>query len=119
MNLFRSEEHARNWEGFDPAMASSLQPVAEWARHLLQPVLPRARTTDYISWTRSDAGRAGFVELRDRLAPTAADRRLDHSDPARLADGSHGRRPERDRDPDGIQLELFHLKADPSTLVTG
>ena len=31
MNLFRSEEHARNWEGFDGAMASALKPVVEWA----------------------------------------------------------------------------------------
>ena len=31
MNLFRSEEHARNWEGFDEAMVSALKPLAEWA----------------------------------------------------------------------------------------
>ena len=67
MNLFRSEEHARNWEGFDPAMASSLRPVSEWADIFSNPFFRERGRSDYISWTRSDAGRAGFGDLRSRL----------------------------------------------------
>ena len=29
MNLFRSEEHARNWEGFDAEMEGGLLPLAD------------------------------------------------------------------------------------------
>jgi len=67
MNLFRSEEHARNWDGFDPAMASSLMPVAEWADIFSNPFFRERGRPDYISWTRSEAGRPAFAELRDRL----------------------------------------------------
>ena len=32
MNLFRSEDHARNWSGFDDALeARMLKPVSWWA----------------------------------------------------------------------------------------
>ena len=67
MNLFRSEEHARNWEGFDEAMASSLKPVAEWADIFANPFFRERGRRDYISWTRSDEGRAAWGELRDQL----------------------------------------------------
>ena len=30
MNLFRSEEHARNWSGYDARFADTLQPLAYW-----------------------------------------------------------------------------------------
>jgi hypothetical protein len=73
MNLFRSEEHARNWDGFDEAMASSLMPVAEWADIFSNPFFRERGRADYISWTRSDAGRAAFVELRGRLPRRADD----------------------------------------------
>lgn len=32
MNLFRSEEHARRWPGFDPAFEKNLQPLADYLR---------------------------------------------------------------------------------------
>jgi len=67
MNLFRSEEHARNWEGFDPAMQSSLHPLAEWADIFANPFFRERGRSDYISWTRSDAGAAAYKELRVRL----------------------------------------------------
>lgn len=31
MNLFRSEEHVRNWWGYDPASAEGILPLADWA----------------------------------------------------------------------------------------
>lgn len=71
MNLFRSEEHARNWEGFDEAMASSLKPAAEWADIFSNPFFRERNRRDYISWTRSDEGRAAWLALRDRLPKSA------------------------------------------------
>ena len=67
MNLFRSEEHARRWHGFEPAMASSLMPVAEWADIFSNPFFRERGRDDYISWTRSEAGAAAFGDLRSRL----------------------------------------------------
>jgi len=71
MNLFRSEEHARNWEGFDESMASSLKPVAEWADTFANPFFRERGRRDYISWTRSDDGAAAFKVLRGRLPRSA------------------------------------------------
>jgi len=67
MNLFRSEEHARNWDGFTEHMASSLKPVAEWADIFSNPFFRERGRPDYISWTRSEAGAAAFKGLRARL----------------------------------------------------
>ena len=73
MNLFRSEEHARNWDGFVDEMASSLMPVAEWADIFSNPFFRERGRPDYISWTRSDAGRDAFTALRARLPRSSAD----------------------------------------------
>ena len=71
MNLFRSEEHARNWTGFDPKMQAALMPVTEWADIFSNPFFRERGRADYISWTRSEAGAAAFGELRSRLpSPT-------------------------------------------------
>lgn len=67
MNLFRSEEHARRWNGFDRAMVSSLRPVVEWADIFSNPFFRERGRRDYISWTRSDEGREAFVALRASL----------------------------------------------------
>ena len=74
MNLFRSEEHARNWDGFDPAMASSLMPVAEWADIFSNPFFRERGRGDYISWTHSEAGAAAYTQLRSRLPVGSPDR---------------------------------------------
>ena len=71
MNLFRSEEHARNWEGFEEPMVSSLKPVAEWADIFANPFFRERGRSDYISWTRSEHGAAAFRELRGRLPRVA------------------------------------------------
>ena len=72
MNLFRSEEHARNWDGWNESMASSLKPVAEWADIFANPFFRERGRRDYISWTRSEEGAAAFGELRSRL-PRSSD----------------------------------------------
>ena len=68
MNLFRSEERARSWSGFVPEKASMLKPMAEWADIFANPFFRERGRSDYISWTRSDAGQAAFAELRATLA---------------------------------------------------
>ncbi len=67
MNLFRSEEHARRWDGYLDDMASSLMPVAEWADIFSNDFFRERGRRDYISWTRSEEGRAAWQALRDRL----------------------------------------------------
>jgi hypothetical protein len=42
-------------------------PVAEWADIFSNPFFRERGRVDYISWTRSDAGRDAFVALRGRL----------------------------------------------------
>jgi hypothetical protein len=32
MNLFRSEEHVKNWSLYDPISEESIMPVADWDR---------------------------------------------------------------------------------------
>jgi hypothetical protein len=54
MNLFRSEEHARNWSLYDPISEDSIMPLADWAyvfrgplfRNRLEPDI-LARTQEY------------------------------------------------------------------------
>lgn len=67
MNLFRSEEHARSHDGFDEAMSSGLKPLAEWADIFSNPFFRERGRSDYISWTRSEAGREAYLALRARL----------------------------------------------------
>jgi hypothetical protein len=71
MNLFRSEEHARNWSDFDPAMADRmLRPVDWWADVFANPFFRERHRPDYITWTQGDEGQAAFAELRANLAPS-------------------------------------------------
>ena len=49
MNLFRSEEHARAWPGFDPASTAGIRTISELATVLFS--LPRYRdrlSPDYL-----------------------------------------------------------------------
>jgi len=69
MNLFRSEEHARNWSGYDPAMGYMLKPLAEWADIFSNPFFRERGRPDYITWTRSSEGQAAFGALRAALSP--------------------------------------------------
>jgi len=67
MNLFRSEEHARNWDGYTEAMVKSLKPASEWADIFSNPFFRERGRPDYISWTRSAAGTEASKALRSRL----------------------------------------------------
>lgn len=69
MNLFRSEEHARNWEEFDPRMAHLLRPVEWWADTFATPMFRARSRSDFISWATGPDGAAAFGTLRERLTP--------------------------------------------------
>jgi hypothetical protein len=49
MNLFRSEEHARSWSGFDPAFEETLQPLASWVERFSAERQRARGATDYMS----------------------------------------------------------------------
>lgn len=66
MNLFRSEEHARNWDRYNEAMARTIRPVADWADIFATPYFRERGRPDFLTWTQSDAGRAAFAEVRTR-----------------------------------------------------
>ncbi|MDP6713378.1 MAG: hypothetical protein QF368_01955 [SAR202 cluster bacterium] len=53
MNLFRSEEHVRNWSQYDPAWDGNLQPLSAWADRFSADMFRARARPDYISWLRS------------------------------------------------------------------
>jgi len=50
MNLFRSEEHARNWVGFNPEFAETLQPLSYWVDRFSTEIFRLRLRADYVSW---------------------------------------------------------------------
>jgi hypothetical protein len=63
MNLFRSEEHVRNWAAFNPDYEKTLQPLSFWA-DLFSNLIFRARDrSDYMSWLRTDEAKEARKEL--------------------------------------------------------
>jgi hypothetical protein len=50
MNLFRSEEHARNWVGFNPDFAETLQPLSYWVDRFSTETFRARVRPDYVSW---------------------------------------------------------------------
>ena len=49
MNLFRSEEHARNWPHFDPQSAEGTMPLADWMQMYTVESMKHMLDGDYIS----------------------------------------------------------------------
>ncbi|WP_419931564.1 hypothetical protein [Candidatus Poriferisodalis sp.] len=73
MNLFRSEEHARDWEEFDPRMAHLLRPVEWWADTFSSPMFRARGRSDFISWVTGPEAAGAFAELRERMTPPRPD----------------------------------------------
>ena len=71
MNLFRSEEHARNSASFNSDFAHMLIPVANWAEIFSSPMFRERGRPDYISWLRSTEGQAATAAMRAKM-PTAS-----------------------------------------------
>ena len=67
MNLFRSEEHARNWSFFNPDFEKTLKPLSFWA-DLFSGLIFRARgRSDFISWLRTDEAKKAREELGAKM----------------------------------------------------
>ena len=50
MNLFRSEEHARNWVSYDPEFEDNLRPLSYWLERFSAGQFRARGRPDYISW---------------------------------------------------------------------
>ena len=53
MNLFRSEEHARNWKGFDARWQEQLQPISYWLERFGGEAMRNRGRPDFLSWRES------------------------------------------------------------------
>ncbi len=49
MNLFRSEEHVKNWPFYDSVSAESIMPLSNWATIFSGPMFRKRLETDYLS----------------------------------------------------------------------
>lgn len=48
MNLFRSEEHVKNWFEYDSVSAESIMPVSKWATVFSGPLFRNRLKPDYL-----------------------------------------------------------------------
>ncbi len=67
MNLFRSEEHARNWAQFNPDFDKTLQPVSFWLDVFSGEMFKARGRSDFISWLKSDVGKQAVQSLMAKL----------------------------------------------------
>ena len=67
MNLFRSEEHARNWPGFDEDWSHTILPLSGWAEIFSSEMFRQRGRADYVSWLRSETGQAAIAAMRASL----------------------------------------------------
>ncbi len=65
MNLFRSEEHVRNWSYFEAESEDAIMPVADWAQVFAGPLFRKRLEPDYLSNIGEYAGafRQAFTDL--------------------------------------------------------
>ncbi len=49
MNLFRSEEHVKNWSYYDPASDESIMPLADWAQVFSGPLFRNRLEADSLA----------------------------------------------------------------------
>lgn len=49
MNLFRSEEHVKNWSVYDSASAESIMPLSDWASVFSGQLCRNRLQPDYVS----------------------------------------------------------------------
>jgi hypothetical protein len=64
MNLFRSEEHVKNWSSYDPTSEESIMPLANWALAFSGPMIRDRLGPDILS-RRSEYLAEFFHTLRD------------------------------------------------------
>jgi hypothetical protein len=49
MNLFRTEEHVKNWALYNPVSAESIMPFSNWATAFSGPLFKNRLKPDYLS----------------------------------------------------------------------
>jgi hypothetical protein len=49
MNLFRAEEHVRNWPDYDPLSAESIMPISDWATAFSGSLFKKRLQPDYLN----------------------------------------------------------------------
>jgi hypothetical protein len=50
MNLFRSEEHLRNWAGFRPEYVEQLRPLDFWLERFSNEMMRNRLRPDFMTW---------------------------------------------------------------------
>ena len=65
MNLFRSEEHVKNWSSYDPISEEAIMSLADWAMVLGGPHTRNRMDPDYLS--RDDEYLADFSRRLTKL----------------------------------------------------
>ena len=70
MNLFRSEEHVKNWSQYDAVSAESIMPLANWALAFSGPLHRNRLESDYLSRIKEYASEM-FLSLA-KLGKTGA-----------------------------------------------
>jgi hypothetical protein len=63
MNLFRSEEHVKNWPHYDSVSAESIMPLSNWAQAFSGPLHTKRLEPDYLSRVEDYAAEM-FLSLR-------------------------------------------------------
>jgi len=63
MNLFRSEEHVKNWPLYDSVSAQSIMPLSNWALAFSGPLHRNRMEPDYLSRQKEYASHL-FVALQ-------------------------------------------------------
>ena len=63
MNLFRSEEHVKNWSLYDSISAESIMPLSNWAQAFSGPLFRNRLKPDYLSRVKEYAPEL-FISLK-------------------------------------------------------
>jgi hypothetical protein len=67
MNLFRSEEHARQWAKFNPDFEKNLKPLSFWLEVFSGAMFRARNRMDFISWLRSEEGKKAVQSTMTKL----------------------------------------------------
>jgi hypothetical protein len=63
MNLFRSEEHVKNWSLYDPVSSDAIMPLSQWAQVFSGPLMRNRLEPDYLARVKEYASEL-FLALR-------------------------------------------------------
>jgi len=70
MNLFRSEEHARNWSEFKPYILESLKPLSFWLERFSSEMMRNRGRPDFISLVHVLAFSTGSAKMNSQWRPS-------------------------------------------------